>query len=98
MVVKNDIYSGAPEGFFSYDSFDRFLKGLPGVTESIYDRTHRVRLIGHIISGVPIVALYHFRVDENRKIVDHLDVYSITGTEGLGEIETLILEESKRIN
>jgi hypothetical protein len=95
MVFKNEIYSGAPEGFFSYDRFNEYLKSLPNVNESIYDQNHETRFFAHMISEVPIQALYHFRLKED-KVIEHLDVYSITNKKGLGEIETLIIEEAKK--
>ena len=94
MVFKNDIYSGKPEGFYEYERLDSFLKNLPNVSESIYDQKYEAKLFAHKISGVPIFAFYNFRV-EDEKVVDHLDVYSITDTDGFGEIETLILEEAR---
>ena len=94
MVFKNDIYTGPPKGFFSYESLDKFVKGLPNVTESIYDQKHETRLFAHKVSGIPIFALYHFDTDGD-KVVECLSVYSITKTKGLSEIETLIIDEAK---
>lgn len=99
MVFKNNIYSGNPQGFFSYPILNEFLGQLPENTESLHDESSllNARLIAYRIKGVPIFALYHHRKD-NGEYVEHVDVYSLTSTQGLGEIEKLILEEAQRRN